>query len=281
LFTAFGKSTLRTPEDCVSCLGIFSVEATLKGAYSRVHRVAEVSAIGLFFVLTFGLAWQLYSTLYGVSAWLVAAVSAALGYIFADLVSGIVHWMADRYGSEQTPLLGANYIRPFREHHTDPTDITRHDFIETNGSNCIISIPFMIAVLGAASLTPTLLATYLLGSMLAFSLGIFATNQFHKWAHMKDAPSPARALMRLSLILGADHHDAHHRAPYDRNYCITTGWWNPLLHPWKVFDRAERCLAFLTGARPYEEAAKSVASELEKNAEWEACQLAALRCDHR
>jgi ubiquitin-conjugating enzyme E2 variant len=210
----------------------------------------EISAIGLFGGLAAGLSWKLVGTLEGTPAWIALGASIVTGYAFADLATGIAHWLADRYGTEATPIVGPNFIRPFREHHSEPKAIVRHDFVETNGSNCIVSAPCMALVFFSLEITPSFLTTFLLGGTLAFSLSIFATNQFHKWAHMDTQPQLVKLLGKLWLILTPEHHDVHHNAPFDRNYCITVGWWNPLLERTKLFSRIEAGLAFLTGVQP-------------------------------
>jgi plasmanylethanolamine desaturase len=227
-------------------------EAYLRYRYSRFHRTAELSAIAAFAILAAALGWRVGATLDGLAECIVFAASLPTGYILADLISGVVHWLADRYGTETTPVLGANFIRPFREHHIDPKAIASHDFIETNGSNCIMSAPFLGLAFFLLPIEASLVTTFLHGGTLAFCLAIFATNQFHKWAHMDTPPRFVRSLRKFALVLTPEHHDIHHSAPFDRNYCITSGWWNPFLERVKLFQRAENGLAFLTGRRPAE-----------------------------
>ena len=74
-------------------------------------------------------------------------------------------------------------IRPFREHHIDPTSITRHDFVETNGDNfaaCVPALAYM--VYRFATNTPEQTAASYNWFMFTFLLAIFvsSTNQVGK-----------------------------------------------------------------------------------------------------
>lgn len=172
----------------------------------------------------------------------------AAGYVAADLFSGLVHWFFDTWLSARTPVLGALFVRPFREHHVDPLSITRHDFVEVNGSNCLATCPVLLAALALDPATP--LGQALVLFLVALCVGIFATNQFHRWAHLPAPPRWLRLAQATGLILGREHHARHHAAPYDSHYCITTGWLNPLLDRIGFFRGLEALISRATGARP-------------------------------
>lgn len=221
-------------------------KASLREGYSPAVRRFEIASIAAFAAAMLWLGLRIASGVRA-SPWL--ALSAfMLGFVAADFVSGFVHWAADTWGTPEWPIIGKALIRPFREHHVDEKEITRHDFVETNGNNCFISI----APAAFAALLPE--SWFFLAAMtFALCFAIFGTNQFHKWSHTDDPPAVVRLLQRANLILPPDHHAVHHRAPYAKYYCITVGWLNEALYRVRFFQVLERIITATTGLVPRED----------------------------
>jgi len=179
-------------------------------------------------------------------------LGAFAGYVLADLLSGTVHWIADRYFAPTTPLIGPLLIAPFREHHADASEIARHGFFEVSGNNALVSLPLVVAICflplpAAESSIPARLA-FAHGLGLGLTLAVFLTNQLHGWAHQTTPPAPIRRLQRWGWILSRERHDLHHRH-HDRAYCVTSGWLNPLLDRIHFFPGLERGIEALRRAR--------------------------------
>ncbi|KAL7738862.1 hypothetical protein ACLKA6_001312 [Drosophila palustris] len=202
----------------------------LASLYSPGKRAQEIicvyTCIGLM-IINFGLIvkhlrWERIS---------VAFISALCGIITADFASGLVHWAADTWGSVDLPLIGKNFLRPFREHHLDPTSITRHDFIETNGDNFMnfgwIAYVFLCSIFVAM------------------------TNQIHKWSHTYwGLPRWVLLLQSCHIILPRKHHRIHHVAPHETYFCITTGWLNWPLEKLRFWSTFEFIIERFTGLKP-------------------------------
>ncbi|MGI8650100.1 MAG: fatty acid desaturase CarF family protein [Rubrobacter sp.] len=167
-------------------------------------------------------------------------VLAVCAYLAADLASGFVHFTLDNFGDQDTPFLGPYFIKPFRDHHVDPKGITHNDFVDTNGNNCLATLPSMLLVVFLVPVA-TAMWGYLFGTFFLFlCFGIFLTNQFHKWAHLENPPGWVAAIQRTGVILSKEPHDIHHESPYDTYYCITVGVWNPIFDRFNLFERLER-----------------------------------------
>ena len=173
--------------------------------------------------------------------WLVV-LTAIGGYLLADLLSGIVHFLADNFGTPETPFVGQGFVLPFRQHHVDPLGITRHGFFIANGNNALVCLPVLVAVALFVPITSSTVG-YAAGVFTFVMLtAVFLTNQTHKWAHMDVVPTPVRWLQNAGIILSKQHHDIHHVRPYNTHYCITVGAWNSLFERFGVFDRCERLI---------------------------------------
>lgn len=225
----------------------------LAGGYTKEKRCLEIfcvvsysilSCIVLFFLCKNFKLGEIQSILFAVVA----------GVLVADFCSGFVHWAADTWGSVSIPIIGKAFIRPFREHHVDPTAITRHDIIETNGDNCMLTLPALFS-LSYRYLTldqEAIEASYGTDCFI-FSLAVFVTltNQIHKWSHTYfGLPLWVQKLQDWRIILPRKHHRIHHVSPHETYFCITTGWLNYPLELIKFWPCLECIIEKITGAKP-------------------------------
>ncbi|MFZ2804621.1 MAG: fatty acid desaturase family protein [Patescibacteria group bacterium] len=185
------------------------------------------------------------------SAWIVL-FCFALGLLTADAITGLIHWGADTWGSEDVPFVGKMLIRPFREHHVDPTSITRHDFLETNGNNFLVSL--VVAAPAAFLSSSASVAAF----CLSLSVAVSFTNQIHKWAHMEKPPFIACTLQRVRLVLTREGHAIHHTFPHMESYNITNGWLNEAFNRIGFYRRLEWVITKTSRAVPRREDLKNL-----------------------
>ncbi|XP_015263611.1 PREDICTED: transmembrane protein 189-like isoform X2 [Gekko japonicus] len=220
--------------------------------YSPGKRLQEWISVILCFSL---MAFNFYNLIFCVRWEHAFSVVAGIlaGVITADFVSGLVHWGADSWGSVELPIVGKAFIRPFREHHIDPTAITRHDFIETNGDNCMLTVvPLANMAYKLVSLSPALHQACP-WECYVFALAVFVTltNQIHKWSHTYfGLPSWVVFLQDWHIILPRKHHRIHHVSPHETYFCITTGWLNYPLEKIGFWRFLENIIQRLTGEKP-------------------------------
>jgi CRP-like cAMP-binding protein len=153
---------------------------------------------GLFLMLVGEAAAQIVASLSEPGNILLVLASLIGGILGADFVSGILRWAAETWGKPTRPIVGNVFIRLFREHDPDPKAITRHDFMETIGANCLVTLPaLLVAVLLYQPTTPRLSLT---ASLTSLSLWVLARHRFHQWAHENAPPRLLRALQKLHFV---------------------------------------------------------------------------------
>ncbi|MBI1816145.1 MAG: hypothetical protein HYR72_14300 [Deltaproteobacteria bacterium] len=172
-----------------------------------------------------------------------------LGFLAADVASGLIHWFCDTYFQPSTPLIGTMVIAPFREHHVDPAALGRHGWFERNGNNCLAALPLLVLALSSlgSQQSASVWHSVVNGSLTAASITLCLTNQIHAWAHSDGPPYVVRFLQRVGVLIAPERHIVHHHGSRERSYAVVSGWSNWWLD--RAVSRAEAVLACL-GMRP-------------------------------
>lgn len=158
------------------------------------------------------------------------------GWLLADFLSGVLHWIEDRFGPgrERWPLLGPLIFTPNIEHHSDPTAFLRTGFIGRNWTTWAAVAPIAGLLLLSFGPQPWIWSAVIGGGF---------ANEIHAWAHRKTmAPRWALPLQKIGLVQSPRHHAVHHVPAYRRNFCIVTDWLNPVLDHFAIWHAIEQLL---------------------------------------
>jgi len=226
------------------------------GAYTAAEVVGHaVAIVSNLMVVGAGVVWLVaHGERLQHVAWVVPC-SVVLGLLVADLASGILHWGLDTWFDANTPGLG-RMVKTVREHHVYPADVLDYRFRHHAG---ILSAPALLVaapiVLPIALLAddPGAAPFGLVLGAIVVSLGILFMFETHKQGHRTRRTRLAGFLGRCHLLLTPDHHLAHHRPPYDFNYCLIGGWADWFMNRFDGWRRLERLVTRVTGAIPRED----------------------------
>ena len=153
---------------------------------------------------------------YWPDTWIEWTASLLGAWLLADFLSGLFHWLKDRYGNPAWPIIGQLIVLPNQTHHSRPGLLCQGSYWNRNN---------------------TTIATSLLGAGLFFWCGplclafLFLSqgNEVHAWAHQR-CNRVIRLLQQLGVLQSPEQHRVHHQRPFDCYFCVMTGYLNPALH---------------------------------------------------
>jgi ubiquitin-conjugating enzyme E2 variant len=173
---------------------------------------------------------------------LVILIEGIATIMLADFVAGIVHWLQDAYGTEETPVVGPLLIRINIVHHHYPRFFTRLTWWQSSWD---------LLLIGAALLAAAWWAGLLTWQVWLFAIVSVNANQVHKWAHRtRTENGPVISFLQdIRVLLTPHQHAIHHTDPKNTFYCPVTNLVNPLLERLRFWTRVEIMIWRATGRR--------------------------------
>ncbi|MCC2976247.1 fatty acid desaturase family protein [Sphingomonas sp. PL-96] len=168
---------------------------------------------------------------------LLVAAKLLLGWLIADFLGGVLHWLEDRILREDMLLIGPAIVAPNRLHHRKPMAFAAASLVHRNGTTWI----------AAASASALWLLAFGPSAVWAgATLGGMLTSMVHYLTHVPPRPGhPLRILQEIGIIQSVAQHAQHHRPTANRRYCVLTSWLNPVLDAvgiWAGLEVAARWL---------------------------------------
>jgi sterol desaturase/sphingolipid hydroxylase (fatty acid hydroxylase superfamily) len=157
-----------------------------------------------------------------------------VGWLLADLLSGIFHWWQDQFGKESSPVIGPWLITPNRLHHDQPLAFLQNNFTQRTRASIMAAGLFGALWWSIAGPSVVLFTTV---------IGLSLATEVHRLTHAPKLAGPILSVLQeIGVIQSPKGHALHHRPPQNRNFCALTDWLNPIFEALDIWSRAERVL---------------------------------------
>jgi len=154
-------------------------------------------------------------------------IKIVLLYLLADFVTGLFHFLVDRYGKMNGRYMTKS-VNLLLIHHEEPRKIISQTYWEITGGVYKISLLiFCISLMWGFN-----------WELLIFLLFCSNGNMIHKWSHQQKSKTSfiIRFLQKFKLIQTQSHHSKHHIGHFNKNYCVMTIFINPILHQLRFWE---------------------------------------------
>lgn len=170
-------------------------------------------------------------------------IKIIFGYLLADFIMGIYHWIKDTYFGPFTPFIGKKFIWMSRLHHIRPRyifEFSDKDMFLDSGKWTLLWMGPLFYFIG---LTPFLISLFLTISL---------NDIIHKYSHMLDHERPqwATFMQNMYIFQSHDEHHLHHIYPHEINYCPITPYVNSVLEKIIFWKKIENIIDHYTGIKP-------------------------------
>jgi Lipid desaturase domain len=170
-------------------------------------------------------------------------VQILLAWFLADFLTGLVHWIEDKYLDSSKFAIIDDIAKNNDIHHEKPTTM-------------LLTTPWSNIKQSAYVAWPLSIVLFLFGAHLILWLGVaFASlgNLIHRWAHTpaKQLHPAIKIMQKTGLFISYKEHDLHHRSMLKLipkhlagyKYCTMTNYVNFLLDNIKFWDGLELALS--------------------------------------
>lgn len=171
-----------------------------------------------------GIAWSLWALAKSPPPLFDAIVLVVLCFAVTDLISGLLHVILDNPRSLDVGAI-RGLAEGFQRHHRNPAKIYEQPLYE---HLYVMHMPLtflfgVVFLFGDARMYVVFLS--MCGALHLMQMA-------HLWAHLprEQLPRVARALQRSRMLLNKPQHDLHHTEPFDKDFCIMSGFCNPPLN---------------------------------------------------